>query len=435
VRRHIDLLALCALAFAAYALLSAVRHETFGSTGFDLGLFEQLVASYAEGRVPASAIKGTGNLLTSDHVSPVWVLAAPLYAVWPSPHALLAGQAALVVASAVPVHLYALPRLGRGPALALTAAYLLFGGVQEAVWFDVHEVAFAPVAIGAAVVLADRGRWGWSAVAALALLAVKEDLALLVVTFGAWYALQGERRLGAAVAAAGAAWFVLATQVVIGDYGYLDHALRLEPAMLRTTAYLLGAFLFASLLSPLVLLAAPLLAARALSANPKHWTLEDHYSLTVAPVLALAAAQGLARLGRPRAAYAMAALAVVATAAFPLRDLVRPSFYDAPAGYARALDAVPPGPVAATNRLAPHLSGRRDTTLLGPGPAPGTVVAALDDPSPEAVHPFADLEALRARVDDLRATHAVVHESGGVVVLVAGAPAAPRPTAVPPEAP
>lgn len=393
VRRRWDpiLVALLVAAFTAYVVLTVVRHRTFRSTGFDLGLFEQVVWRYAQLETPASSLKGLSTIF-ADHFSPVVALLAPLHRVWPRPEALLVAQAGLVVASAIPVYLYAKPRIERRGARLLTVAYLLFGGVQEAVWFDVHEVMFAPLLIGLAVLAADRERWGWSLAAVLSLLLVKEDLAFLVVAFGGWYWLIGRRRLGLGVAAAGLLAFPLITLVVMPEFNYWSHGGAggdlFDPVKLRTTAYLLGAFLLFPLRSRLIVLAVPLLAERMLSSNEVYWTLENHYSLTIAPVLALAAADA-ARSWKPFAG--MAAIAVVLIPAFPLVELARPSAYRVPPAYAGAREALatigPKEAVAAGNRLIPHLA-RRETVVLLDQPAPVVVVATGDRSNP-GVFPLA----------------------------------------------
>ncbi|HVL95470.1 MAG TPA: DUF2079 domain-containing protein [Solirubrobacteraceae bacterium] len=455
-RRDPVVVAAALAAVAAYSLLAVVRHRTFRSTGFDLGLFDQVVWHYSRLEAPASTLKGLPSIL-GDHFSPVLALLAPVR--WLGTDALLVAQAALVVAAALPIAAFTRRRLGEGATRAVVIAYLLFGGVQEALWFDLHEVAFAPLLIALCVDAADRRRFGRSVAAAAALLAVKEDMAFLVIAIGLWYALLGRRALGAAVAAGAAAWFVVVTELLIpwaagggAAYGYWDYrqfgdgpldsllgvlrepwrvvTVAVSPAeKLRTLAYLLGAFLGLALLSPLRWLLVPLLAARLLSDTPKHWTLEDHYSLTIAPVLALGAADGLARLarrwprGERRAAVALVAVAVALVPAFPLRELARPAFYAPPPAYraaGEALARVPDGaPVSASNRLVSHLSARDDIRLLGPGPPrpQDWVVAATGDASAAGVFPNRDAAALRALVDRARTGRQVVFERGGIVVL------------------
>ncbi len=425
-----------ALATAAYAVLGIARHRTYRSTGFDLGLFDQVLWHAGRLERPASTLKGLHWIL-GDHLSPALALLAP--AGWLGPEGLIAAQALVVCLAAFPIAAFARPRVGEGGALALAGAYLLFGGVQEALAFDVHEVALAPPAIALAVLWADRGQWRRATAAVLFLLLVKEDLALLVVAFGGLFAVLGRRRLGALVAAAGAAWFVLAVGVVIPAfaegmgyaYGQTGSPLHGLGAKLRTGAYLLGAFGLLWVRSPVALLAVPLIGVRVFSAEPKHWTLEDHYTLTVAPVLALAAADALGRLtGRRdagatllrRAPLALFVLALLLTPAFPLRDLSTPARYrvdPAYAGAAAALARIPPGAsVVATNRLVPHLDRRDDVRLLGPGPPRAAwVAAATGDPAPEGSFPLAGAAAVTRRIARLRGYEEVARASGGVVVL------------------
>lgn len=463
-------------AFLLYATLSIVRHATFRSTGFDLGLFDQVVWHLANLDAPASSLKGLDSIL-GDHFSPVLALVAPVRVLWPSPDALLVTQAALVAASGLPVHLFTRARFGERVSLAVCGAYLAGGSLQAGVWFDFHEVAFAPLLIALAVLFSDRGQRGRALVAALALLLVKEDMAFVVVAMGGYFALVGLRREALVVVVAGVGWYLAVTELVIpaaaggaayrywtydalgsdlGDaaWNILRRPWRiLEVATdasekLRTTAYLLGAWLGLSLLSPVVLLAVPLLAARMLSSNPQYWTMEGHYSLALAPVLALAAVDGLARLRRrlperrsrrlpALAAGGFVAIAVLVTPAFPGHRLLLPDSYRTPADYRAADEAlalVPPGAsVAATNRIVPHLADRDDVVLLGPtSGSPEFVVASTTDGDPAATFPNPDLASVRRLVDGLRARYDVVLERDGIVVLrrraPGGAPSAVSPT-------
>lgn len=455
-----------ALVFAAalaYSVLSVARHETYRSTGFDLGLFDQVVWHLSNLEAPASSLKGLDSIF-GDHFSPILLAFAPLYWIWADPNVLLVAQAVLISAAALPIYSFAKSRLGRGPSLAIAGAYLLAGGVQSAIWFDLHEVAFAPLFIALAVLLADRERWVPATVAACALLLVKEDLSFLVVTFGLYFAILGRRRLGLGVGLIGFAWYGLITSEVIPHfadgvtYSYWSytqlgpdahHALinvikapwrvadvGLSPSVkLRTTAYLFGSFAGLTLLSPVVILALPLLAERMLSTNANYWTLHAHYSLTITPVLALGAAQGLERLiawapqlrERPaRAATVvaggMAVLAIGLIAAFPLQNLMSPSHYHAAPAYRAATDALKLIPdhasVAASNHLIPQLAHRDDVQLLGPrAPATDYVIAATADDSNAGVFPNQDVAALRRLLDSARQSYDTVFERGGVIVM------------------
>jgi uncharacterized membrane protein len=155
---------------------------------------------------------------------------------------------------------------------------------------------------------------------------------------------------------------------------------------------------FASLASPFVLLALPLLAERLLSQNPNHWTLTHQYSAPFVPILTLAAVDGVGRLRRlteglrrghtsarhrgiaPRVhavgpvVYSLGVLAVAVWACgrMPFNELTKASMWRTSA-YTKvqqaAVDVVPSGvSVEASNWLAPHLVDRADVMLLDATP-------------------------------------------------------------------
>ena len=90
------------------------------------------------------------------------------------------------------------------------AAYLLYPALEWINWWHFHPDALIITPLMAAWLFATRRRWRPFAAAVVLALLCKEDAALAVLALGAVLALRGERRIGAATALAGAAWFVLA---------------------------------------------------------------------------------------------------------------------------------------------------------------------------------------------------------------------------------
>ena len=458
------LAALAGVLALLYAAVGLLRHATYRSTGFDLGIFDQAVWQLGRLDAPASSIKDLPSIF-GDHFSPILVALAPLGACDCGPAPLIVVQALLIAASVVPIVLFARPRLGSGGALLLGVGYGLFCGIQSAVAFDFHEVAFAPLLIAWAALFADRGHWRRALLCVLALLLVKEDLAFLVLAFGAWFGLQRRPREALVCLGAGALWYWGVTKQVIPHFAggkpfsywsyeqlgptpgeALRHALThplqtlklfVTPAeKVKTLAVLFGAFGFLPLLSIELVLAAPLLAERMFSSNAKYWTLQDHYSLTIAPVLAIGAARALplavgvigtrweAAGRRPLARMtcaAIAAIGVASCAGFALGDLAQPGSYEVPAarrGAAAAVDLIPASAsVAATNHLVPHVSERETVVLFGPRtPRVRYVVAQTGDPDPTAIFPFETVAEQDAALRRLRGDYRLIRAAGGVQV-------------------
>ncbi|WEB45425.1 DUF2079 domain-containing protein [Streptomyces yunnanensis] len=372
---------LALLFFAGYAALSVTKHLQLRSTGYDLGIFEQAVRAYAQLRTPVSELKGAGYNLLGDHFHPILATLAPLYRLFPTPLTLLTAQAALLALSVVPVTRLAIrtttPRLGT----AIGIAYGLSWGLQKAVAFDFHEIAFAVPLLAFCLECLALRHWRTAAAWAAPLVLVKEDLPLTVTAIGLYILLSGRRRLGTAVLAYGVLSGLLIVLVAIpafnpdGHYDYLHTAtqatgdpltrLLLPPQKLGTLLALLAPTAFLALRSPLILLALPTLAWRFWSTNPAYWGLGYHYSAVLMPIVFLAFADALGRLNRPRLVTQAVAVSVtsslLALPFLPLRDLAGPAWRPSPwADAARqVMAAVPDGAeIAAVNYLAPQLTSR-----------------------------------------------------------------------------
>ena len=416
-RREPVLLLACAAAAVVYGVFSFLNHLHYNS-GTDLAIFDQAIWNYSRFQAPTSTFLspfGYDNIL-GDHFTPILIALAPLYWIWENVGVLLIAQALLLAASIVPVYVFCRRRLGRTGGYLMAFAYASFWGIASAVAFGFHEVAFVPLLLGLILLAVEDRRWRTFAVLILALLLVKENMAVLVAFIGLYVGItQREWRTAAVTAVAGITWFVLATDVIQPlfvdgrDYRHwmygaigrdltsalaniVTHPVRLPrvffsgafdpgPAWASSTkAGTLGItfapFFGLALLSPIGLLALPLLLERMLAGNPWLWTPYLHYSLTIAPVLVMGSADALARLARWRplqpsrravlvggaAAIAVANLAVATR--FPLADMADPDFYRPSAGDRARQDALAQIPRDATvltgSGMMAHLTHRAE---------------------------------------------------------------------------
>ncbi|MFF2658674.1 DUF2079 domain-containing protein [Kitasatospora sp. NPDC058032] len=211
------------LCFAVTAACGLQQWSAVLLGGFDLGIFHQGVAGYADFGLPISPVKSyhhefpPGFSLLGDHFSPILAALAPLYWLWEDPRTLILGQA-LLLAAGVPlirriaVHCFPRPAGGTGAtgestegdagadeagegdaahtrAVRLVAdlaglAYGLGWPLLAAGRGGFHEVAFA---VPLTLLMLERGlarRYGTAALAAALLCLTKEDLGLLVGVYG-----------------------------------------------------------------------------------------------------------------------------------------------------------------------------------------------------------------------------------------------------------
>lgn len=383
---------LAAAFVALYAVFSLGLHASFQTHGFDLGIFEQAVRDYANGKLPVSTIRDPNLVLLGDHFSPVIALLAPFYRAFPSAETLLVAQALLLGVSVLPVTRAAIRLLSPATGIAIGTCYGLSWGLQTALAFDFHEIAFAVPALAFALEALVLGRPRRAVAIASTLVLVKEDLGLTVAALGLLVAsAPATRRLGVATAIFGLAASTVAVFVVIpwfgvdGGYRYLGvgglrptgDAFRgelLDPGKPQLLALVLAPTLFLALRSRLVLLAVPTLAWRLSGTNVLYWLPEFHYDAMLMPIVFFALVHALTLLLPPRPLPAIAVAAallvtcVVIGAHFRLREVVRPGF-GAPTAFAASARAliqrIPDGASVATeNEIAPHLTSRTDEVYL-----------------------------------------------------------------------
>src|SRR2546430_15439939 len=96
--------------FLLYSVLSVLRHLTYHSFGFDLGLFDQVFWNTTQGRLFESTMSQAlpiPHSLLGDHFSPVFLLVMPFYFAFPHPETLLVIQTLALALRAWPVYLLA----------------------------------------------------------------------------------------------------------------------------------------------------------------------------------------------------------------------------------------------------------------------------------------------------------------------------------------
>ncbi|GIG38317.1 DUF2079 domain-containing protein [Cellulomonas phragmiteti] len=378
-----------------FTVYSVAQWQAFVVRSWDLGIFTQLASRYAALEAPIVHIKGPDYHLLGDHFHPLLVLLGPVYAVFPHALTLLVVQNVLFGITAAVVARAAVPLLGRVVGGLVGVACGLSWGLQYAVEAQFHEIAFAVPLLAVALTATLRERWRTAVVAGALLVLVKEDLGLTTAVLGLVLAWRARRPALLWLSAWGVGGFVLATRVVLpalnpdGAWAYgsrLDLAAALaDPLALYAPAkgYTLWLLVVVTgaiaLRSPFVLVAAPTLGWRFLSAEPGYWEPTWHYSAVLMPIAFVAMLDGIdrARRGRVRwlRRYSRYAPVVGLTASLmllpqlPLWQLTDPgTHFAAPRAQAArdTLAVIPDGVVVETDvGLMSYLVDRTDVYYLG----------------------------------------------------------------------
>jgi len=514
---------LTGLVAAVYCGFALVRYDTFQTSSYDLVIFDQAVRSYAHFMPGISIIKGVHNgfgphfSVLGDHFSPIIAVLAPLYWIYDGPQTLLVAQAVLFALAIPPLWLFTRRAFGGGrkavaAAYLVAVAYALSWPIASALAFDFHEVAFVPLLTAVALERLQAGRLRSALIALGALLLVKEDMGLFVAGIGLYLAVSRpvvsrQRLVAAALVIFGLLASFIAIYVLIPAFGgrsgyywaYTDLGRNLPQAAwhlvthpvislrllitphvkVDTVLWLVGAFCFLPLLSPITLAALPLLLERMLGNSfPAWWVTSLQYNAYLVVILLCAAVDGAARLDRwllarqhlaaalrensPEAgasaepapaagaagpapeppaatrgqwtvalacAAALCAAALVLVPRFAFGLALHSSFYhrDAQERAAAAADAVVPAGVTvqAADNLGPQLSAR-DTVLLwdGDGYTPPIGAPWVVANTRKLQFTFRSVREQRQRVALLeRGGYQIVFARDGYVVLHRGVPA------------
>src|ERR1700730_4863452 len=106
-REGLIVLVLAAVYLFVYGALSVLRHESYHSFGFDLGLFNQTFWNTTQGRPFESTMSQAQPIphsLLGDHFSPIFFFLMPFYFAFPHPETLLVLQTLALALGAWPIY-------------------------------------------------------------------------------------------------------------------------------------------------------------------------------------------------------------------------------------------------------------------------------------------------------------------------------------------
>lgn len=341
---------LCAAVFfycCAYSALSILKHETFHSYTFDLGILSQTIWNTSHGRLFETSIDRVNNaeLIGSylgNHVRPILLLIAPIYRLWPDPRMLLVIQSVALGLAAFP--LYWITRRcvdDRWAEVSAVVCYLLYPALGYANLFDFHPLALSIPLFFLAYWAKLEKAWGTFWITILLALSTKEEAGVPVAAWGGvhlilaiWEKEKGVHvgplvhrgvRTGVSLFLIGLLWVIVCIGLIIPFFNggqpyrflrlwaHLGHFLRRAPDGSPITPpwnvewqvlamFLVHLFLplgYAVFLGPAALsVSLPSLAYLVASRHPNLYTTGFQYPVVLIPWFFLATVEGLMWLKR-----------------------------------------------------------------------------------------------------------------------------------------
>lgn len=205
--------------------LQWLKWQAFAYNGLDLGIYVQTIWSLAHGFGFANSIHDPSYL--GDHLELWLVPLAGVYRFAESGLTLLWSQTVVIAISIWPLAALLKKKFGQRTAILGCIIFLAHPLVYNAAMYEFHGLVFALPLLFAAIHAYQRHRFFWFLVLMLLLLAVREDLPLLVFGWAGLAALERRKwQWWAIPALIAVVWFLGAQSIIrhaqpLGEYKYL----------------------------------------------------------------------------------------------------------------------------------------------------------------------------------------------------------------------
>lgn len=387
--------AICLLFAIAYSVLSIVKHDHFLS-GYDLAVSDQGIWLMSQFKNPISTPHAYAfTSLFSDHVEIIYGLLSPIYWIANDVRILIALQAFAISFSALPIFFIAkMKKLKPILSYSILTSFLLFYGIQNAIWADVHSLVFAASFLPWFIYFIEKKNTKWMTIFFILLLSCKEDIALLTFLLAGIYYLKTKWRpliyiMGGSVGYILLIFYIYFPHFTKDGYRFQNENGLLSNIDLRnfydTAAkrdviiYSLAWFGFLPLLAPLFVI--PVLAdiGHYFVLGSDYVTSAQsiflHYRVTLATLLALGTIYSIVKFKKLNhwitGAYILLfALGMQYILHLPLSYFAKSWFWTKPIGAINIEKILPELPgtaaVASQNNITPHINHRENIFTLWP---------------------------------------------------------------------
>lgn len=311
----------CALMFfIGSSAVSLHRFWQYDAQYYDFGIFDTALWKVAHFQPPIidHFSKAGGKLIFADHFSPAIFLLAPLYWLFPWSETILVAQAAIVTLSGLVLVLIVKRVLKSSLAsFCVLATYFLYAGLQNALWWDFHEVTIATLPITLLFYFYISKNIRLHIALFIFCLLFKETLFAFGIGWAVFVFFNRKEWRSTAIlfGVVSIAWYFATTQILIPYFRGEAYFYQINQTALKSPsdwlAYIFTPFeklkyAFQSMYSfGLTALFVPELSVvfllhyllRFLSDSPQRHTLGLHYNAEIAPVYAFAMILALQRIG------------------------------------------------------------------------------------------------------------------------------------------
>ncbi|MFQ6080828.1 MAG: DUF2079 domain-containing protein, partial [Candidatus Bathyarchaeia archaeon] len=299
-----------------FSYFTVLRHYTFQTHAYDLGIFMQSFwTTINEGQLFYTTLWEGSRF--ARHFSPILFFLLPLYAIFPRAETLLIFQSFFLALGAVPIYWIARNEFDSEKAGVVSALlYLCYPALHGMNRFDFHELSLAPVFILFAFHYFKEQKYWNSMVFIVFALLCRGDVSLAIVPIGVywfwerrgqWSRKDVETIFSVSIISIGIVWFFLTMFVIVPyfnqpySYFYMGQY-KIEYLFLdldRKLLYIIKLFaplLYIPLFDGLILMALPALGQGLLSTNASRYSINNHHPALLVPFIFLSAIYSIKRV-------------------------------------------------------------------------------------------------------------------------------------------
>lgn len=170
-------------------MTTIAKHESFGTTCFDMGIFVQMFHSLAHNLTAVTTCERDMFLSHFHiHASYIFYLLVPFYALFPHENTLLTAQAILTVSGIIPMFLIAKHRKFKGITLLFACMLYLFSdGLLAPCYYHFHENCFLPTLLLWLLYAVEKRNYSLFYIMSVLVCIVKEDAPLYVMCIALYF--------------------------------------------------------------------------------------------------------------------------------------------------------------------------------------------------------------------------------------------------------
>lgn len=210
--------ATCIVIYAVFLLLMTwSRYTSYVSEAIDVVFFNQVVWQMSEFKIPYIFVLNQQLYPQwSQHFSPILYLLSPFYWISHTGDMLMIVQALAAISGAIPIYLAIKHYLkSRSIGLAISFAYLSFGGLQFGFAYGFHEILFFPALFLWAYYFYLRKKTMLYLLFLVLSLSVKEEVAFIVLFWGIYLLfVRRDKIMGLVTCGLGLIWYYLCFYII-----------------------------------------------------------------------------------------------------------------------------------------------------------------------------------------------------------------------------